>query len=145
MPRGRYARLLRQPHQFGTETTPIFCITRARWVLIVRSETPSSAPISLLSSPAITWRQLRKPRPDFHYLAAFPAFLGRTRHRLLHGGEQFVVHKRFWQIIDRPAFHHTDPRWYIAVSGDEHDLLDPAFLRELPLEGQAVESRQLHV
>jgi hypothetical protein len=53
-----------------------------------------------------------------------------------------IVSKRFWQEINRPAFH---PHWYIAVPGDKDDLLHSAFLRELPLEGEAVESRQLHV
>src|SRR5271165_1401505 len=46
----------------ATETTPIFCITRARWVLMVRSETPSSSAISLLSSPAITNRKTSNSR-----------------------------------------------------------------------------------
>jgi len=38
-----------------------------------------------------------------------------------------------------------DTHWYIAVPGDKDDLLHSAFLRELPLEGEPVESRRLHV
>jgi len=93
----------------------------------------------------LSWRELRKPRPAFHNLAALLAFLGRARQRLRHGREQLIVSKRFWQEINRPAFHRTDTRWYIAVPGDKYYLLPSAFLRELLLEGEAVESRQLHV
>jgi hypothetical protein len=39
--------------------------------------------------------------------------------------------QRFWQKIDRPAFHRRDPYSYIAVPADKDDLLPPTFLCEL--------------
>src|SRR6266481_9418097 len=81
----------------------------------------------------LSWRELRKPRAALHHLAALLPILGGARQRLRHGGEQFVVTKRFWQKIGRPALHRTDPHWYIAVPGDEDDLLHSTFLRQLPL------------
>jgi hypothetical protein len=44
-----------------------------------------------------------------------------------------------------PRFIAHDSHWCITVAGNKNYLLRPAFLRALPLEGQAVESRQLHV
>ena len=86
-----------------------------------------------------------KPRTAFHHLATLPPILRGACKRLRQGGEQFVVRKRFWQKIDRSTFDCTDPHPYIAVPSDKDYLLHPAFRRELALEGEAVESRQLHV
>jgi hypothetical protein len=51
----------------------------------------------------------------------------------------------FDKKIDCRAFHHTNSHWYISVPGDEGDFFGSTILRELALEGQAIESWQVHV
>src|SRR5262245_44803541 len=85
----------------------------------------------------LSWSELCKLRATFHHL-------GGARERLRYGGKQFVVAERFWQKIDCPAFHRLDPLSDIGVPSHEDDLLRSTFLRESPLESEAVEFRQLH-
>src|ERR1700730_16442075 len=148
MRRGRSARLLRQPHQLrhGNHAHLLhhagaMGLNRAKRDAEFRADLFVEQPGDHQPEDLeLSWRELRKPRAAFNRLAALLPMLGGARKRLRHGGEQFVVPKRFWQKIGRPAFHRTDPHWYIAVPCDEDYLLHPTLLRELPLEGKAVES-----
>jgi hypothetical protein len=88
----------------------------------------------------LSWRELRKSGAALCHLSALFPFLGGAGQRLRHGREKFLIRKWFWQEIYRSAFHGTDCHWYIAVSGDEYDLLYSAFLRELLLKGGPVEA-----
>src|SRR5208283_2570799 len=133
MRRRRDSRLLRQPHQLGHGNHSYF-LHHVGAVGLDRSKRDTEFLADLLVEQSgdhppedleLSRRELRKPRAAFHYLAG-------TRQRLRHGGEQFVVPKRFWQKIDCPAFHRPDSHWYIAVPGDEDDLLHSTFIRELP-------------
>src|SRR5271166_3051026 len=133
MRRRRDSRLLRQPHQLGhRDDTHLLHHAGAMFLNRAKRDAEFRADL-LVEQPGdhppedleLSRRELRKPRTAFRHLAG-------TRQRLCHGEEQFVVPKRFWQKIDRPAFHRPDSHWYIAVPGDEDDLLHSTFIRELP-------------
>src|ERR1700747_1563691 len=93
----------------------------------------------------LSWRKLRKSCAAFCEVATLLPVVGRARQRLRYSGEQFVIAKRFRQKIGCAAFHRTDPHRDVAVTGNEDDLLLPAFLSELFMEGGAIKSRQAYV
>src|SRR6202011_5277732 len=70
------------------------------------------------------------------------ARLLREHHQLSDGNHAYFLHHAGAMGLDRAKrdteFHRADPHWYIAVPGDKDDLLHSAFLRELPLEAEAV-------